>query len=212
MSLKEIFLKNSNRRYNTIKKVKKENITLTMDPIKKIKENWIVLLGILVIIVGLLLLGFNMTMFLLCLGLIFLFVIVFIFGNKAVLTCDKTTLNIKQGFQQSAIPYTNLKTVFIGRSPTLFLIFPMYSYNIILRYEDNFSFIREFQYSLLCADEEDVEKFISNFEIEDDVNPRYVKYEKRRIILKIVSGIITIILAILLFLYLFRDTNWSNLI
>lgn len=212
MSLKEIFLENANRRYNSVKKVKKENMTLKMDPIKKIKDNWIVLLGILVVIIGLLLIGFNMNMFLLCLGLIFVFVIVFIFGNKAILTCDKNTLNIKQGFQQSAIPYTNLKTVFIGRAATLFLIFPMYSYNIIIRYEDNFSFIRELQFSLLCADEEDVEKFISNFEIEKDANPRYIKYEKKRRILKIVSGVITFLLAVALFWYLFRDINWNNLI
>ena len=39
MRFKEIFLENKDRRYCNITKVKKENMTLVIDPIRKIKEN-----------------------------------------------------------------------------------------------------------------------------------------------------------------------------
>ena len=51
MKLKELYLENKEHRYNTITRVKKENITLEMDPVKKIQDNWIILLGILVVII-----------------------------------------------------------------------------------------------------------------------------------------------------------------
>ena len=85
MKFKEIFLENKDRRYRNIAKVKKENMTLVIDPIRKIKENWIVLLGILVVIIGFLLINFNSKIFLVSLALIAFLVVVYIFGNKAIL-------------------------------------------------------------------------------------------------------------------------------
>ena len=37
MKLKELYLENKEHRYNTITRVKKENITLEMNPVKKYK-------------------------------------------------------------------------------------------------------------------------------------------------------------------------------
>ena len=169
MRFKEIFLENKDRRYCNITKVKKENMTLVIDPIRKIKENWIVLLGILVVIIGFLLINFNSKIFLVSLALIAFLVVVYIFGNKAILKCDKDLLYIKQGFQENKIPYSKIKTVFISRAAELMLFIPTYSYNIIIRYEDNFSFIRELNFSLMCADEDEVKEFIENFEIENKI-------------------------------------------
>ena len=44
MKLKELYLENKEHRYNTITRVKKENITLEMNPVKKIQDKWIILL------------------------------------------------------------------------------------------------------------------------------------------------------------------------
>jgi ribosomal-protein-alanine N-acetyltransferase len=96
MRFKEIFLENKDRRYCNITKVKKENMTLVIDPIRKIKENWIVLLGILVVIIGFLLINFNSKIFLVSLALIAFLVVVYIFGNKAILKCDKDLLYLKE--------------------------------------------------------------------------------------------------------------------
>ena len=94
MSLKEIFLENKDRRYYNVSRVKKENMTLVVDPVKKLKENWIVLLGIFVVIIGFLLINFNMKILGISMALIAFFVVVFIYGNKAILKCDKNSLNI----------------------------------------------------------------------------------------------------------------------
>lgn len=212
MKFKELYLENKEHRYNTITRVKKENITLEMNPVKKIQDNWIILLGILVVIIGFLLINFNSKVFGISLVLIAFLVCVFIFGNKATIKCDKNTLDIKQGFQHNKIPYANLKSVFIGRATELFLVVPMYSYNIVIRYEDNFSLLRELEFSLMCADEEDVKNFISNFEVDKKINPRFITFEKRKFWGKLITSIIAAIIMIAIIMYIFRDVNWSNLI
>lgn len=212
MKLKDLYLENTNHRYNNVTRVKKENIILKMNPIKKIQENWIVLLGILVVIIGFLIVNFNARVFTISLILIAFLVCVFIFGNKATIKCDKNMLDIKQGFQHNRIPYSNLKSVFIGRAAELFLFIPMYSYNIVIRYEDNFSLLRELEFSLMCADEEDVKTFISNFEVDQTVSQRFVTFEKRKFWGKLAVSIIAAIIMIAIIMYIFRDVNWSNLI
>ena len=221
MRFKEIFLENKDRRYCNITKVKKENMTLVIDPIRKIKENWIVLLGILVVIIGFLLINFNSKIFLVSLALIAFLVVVYIFGNKAILKCDKDLLYIKQGFQENKIPYSKIKTVFISRAAELMLFIPTYSYNIIIRYEDNFSFIRELNFSLMCADEDEVKEFKKEFmdlgvepviRLGLETNQRIVKFEKRKFIGKLLTFIITIIAVVFIFMYVYRYINFDNLI
>lgn len=212
MSLKEIFLENKDRRYYNVSRVKKENMTLVVDPVKKLKENWIVLLGIFVVIIGFLLINFNMKILEISMALIAFFVVVFIYGNKAILKCDKNSLNIQQGFQKNKIPYSKVKGVFIARAIDLMLFIPTYNYNIIIRYEDPFSFIRELNFSLMCADEDEVKKFIENFEINKTVDPKIVKFEKRKLIWKILTSIGTLILVIFVCMYFFRYINFDNLI
>lgn len=212
MRFKEIFLENKDRRYCNITKVKKENMTLSINPIRKLKENWIVLLGILVVIIGFLLINFNLKIFLVSLVLIAFFVVVYIFGNKAILKCDKESLYIKQGFQENKIPYSKIKTVFISRAAELMLFVPTYSYNIIIRYEDNFSFIRELNFSLMCADENEVKEFIENFEIDKKIDQRIVKFEKRKFIGRLLTFVITIIAVVFMFMYVYRYINFDNLI
>lgn len=212
MSLKEIFLENKDRRYYNVSRVKKENMTLVVDPVKKLKENWIVLLGIFVVIIGFLLINFNMKILEISMALIAFFVVVFIYGNKAILKCDKNSLNIQQGFQKNKIPYSKVKGVFIARAIDLMLFIPTYNYNIIIRYEDPFSFIRELNFSLLCADEDEVKKFIENFEINKIVDQKIVKFEKRKLIWKILISIGNLILVIFVCMYFFRYINFDNLI
>jgi len=212
MRFKEIFLENKDRRYCNITKVKKENMTLSINPIRKLKENWIVLLGILVVIIGFLLINFNLKIFLVSLVLIAFLVVVYIFGNKAILKCDKKSLYIKQGFQENKIPYSKIKTVFISRAAELMLFVPTYSYNIIIRYEDNFSFIRELNFSLMCADENEVKEFIENFEIDQKIDQRIVKFEKRKFIGRLLTFVITIIAVVFMFMYVYRYINFDNLI
>ena len=204
MKIKEIYSENQTRRYSNIKKIKKENIKLEMNPIKKIKNDWIILLAILVVIIAILLLDFNPKYFITSLVLIFLLVLVFIFGNKSTLTCDKNTLNIKQGFQKVDIPYDHLKNVYIGKVGGILFFLPAITYNIVIRYEDNLSFLRELEFSLFCADVEDVNNFINNFLIEEKVEERYVQFEKRKFARRVFNSLITIALFIILLIWFLK--------
>ena len=202
MKLKELYLNSGERRYCTIKGIKKENLKLEMRPLKKLKDNVIGLLIILAIVIGFLLLNFNLKYFLVSLLLIMVLVVTFIFGNKAILKCDKSTLNIIQGFQRLNIPYANLKSVYIGRVSGLLFFLPAFNYNIIIRYEDNFSFLRELEFSLLCSDSKEVEEFLNNFEIEKNIQERYVQYEKRKFAKRAITFVLSLILTIVILIYL----------
>ena len=207
MKLKEIYIKNQSRRYSDINKIKKENIKLEINQLKKIKDNWIILLAILVGIIAILLLDFNPKYFIASLALILALVIIFIFGNKSTLICDKNKLKVKQGFQKLDIPYEHLKNVYIGKVNGLLFFLPAITYNIIIRYEDNFSFLRELEFSLFCADEQEVNNFINNFVIEEKIEEKYVIFEKRKLIRRIFSSIITIALCVILFIYLLSKSS-----
>ena len=202
MKLKDLYISNEARRYSAVKHIKKENLKLEMKPLTKIKNNIVLLLVILAVVIGMLLLQFNLRYFIVSLLLIAVLVLVFIFGNKSVLVCDKETLNIKQGVQNLNIPYKNLKNVYIGRVSGLLFFLPAFNYNIIVRYEDNFSFLRELEFSLLCADPNEVETFINNFEIEEQVEERFVQYEKRKFVRRLIGTIFTVILAAIIVIYL----------
>ena len=214
MKLKEIYLENQARRYSSITKIKKENIKLEMNPIKKIRSNWILLLAFLVAIIAILLLDFDPKYFIASLGLIFALVIVFIFGNKSTLSCDKNALNIKQGFQKVDIPYDRLRNVYIGKVGGVLFFLPAITYNIVIRYEDNFSFLRELEFSLFCADEQELNEFINNFLIEEKVEEKYVLFEKRKFARRLLSTLLTIILFVILLIYFLPKCgiNFSSII
>lgn len=97
--------------------------------------------------------------------------------------------------------------MYIGRITDIMPFIPTYSYNIIIRYEDNFKFLREFQFSLMCADVEDVNNFINNFNISNKVEERYVVYEKRKFWKKLLSGILTLAIIVLVTIYFLKKMS-----
>ena len=202
MKLKELYESSQKRRFSTVKGVKEENLTLQMKPMKRIKESIWVLLLIIAAVVGLLLINFNLNTFMVSLALVAIMILLFIYGNKATLHCDKDSLSVKQGFQNVKIPYNNLKNVYIGRVSGMLFFMPAFNYNIVVRFQDNFSFLRELEFSLLCSDEKEVEKFLNNFEIEEQTEERYVAYEKKKVLSKIASFVFTLIIAIIVAIYI----------
>lgn len=214
MKLKELYEKSAKRRFSTVKGVKEENLTLEMKPIKRLKESIWALLLIIAGVIALLLVKFSLNTFLVSLSLIVLMIILFIYGNKSKLHCDKDFVSVKQGFQNLKIPYKNLRNVYIGRVSGLLFFMPAFNYNIVVRFEDNFGFLRELEFSLLCSDEKEVEKFINNFEVEENLEERYVQFEKRKVWKKIASFIFTIIIAIIVIIYILPmcGINISSLI
>lgn len=202
MKLKELYKTSAQRRFSVVTGVKEENLTLEMKPLKKLKESIWVLLLVIAVVIGLLLINFNLNTFLISLALVSLMFLLFLFGNKSILHCDKDFVSVKQGFQNLKIPYKNLRNVYIGRVSGVLFFMPAFNYNIVVRFEDNFGFLRELEFSLLCSDEKEVEKFINNFEIEEKIEDRYVQYEKRKVWKRIASFIFTLIIAIIVIIYI----------
>lgn len=202
MKLKELYESSQKRRFSSVTGVKEENLTLAMKPMKRIKESIWVLLLIIAVVVGLLLVNFNLNTFLVSMSLVAVMILLFIYGNKSTLHCDKETLDIKQGFQNLRIPYKNLKNVYIGRVSGMLFFMPAFNYNIAVRFQDNFGFLRELEFSLLCSDEKEVEKFLNNFEVEEKIEEQYVSYEKKKVLRKIASFVFTIIIAIIAVIYI----------
>lgn len=209
MKLKDLYIMNEARRYANVIKINKENVALEMKPLKKLAEDIAMILIVLAIAVGLLIIGFNAKYFIVSMLLIVGFFVLFIFGNKSKITCEKDVLNVKQGFQNLNIPYKNLRNVYIGRVSGLLFFLPAFNYNLVIRYEDNFSFLREIELSMLCANEKEVEEFINNFEIEQVFQERYVVYEKRKRWRNRIGIIASIILFIIFILYILPSCGIS---
>lgn len=195
MNYKELFVNTVNRRYCDITGIKKENLTIESNPIKKIKDNWIILLGFVALVIGLMLINFNVIYFLLCLGLIAFFEVLFLIGNKYSVTCDKDCISIKQYFQKFNIPYKNVKNVYVARTAHGIIT---HTYVLVIRCEDQLSLLREFEFPLLCTDIEKVVGFIDNFKIATQCDAATIKHDKRRSLRRIVENIFSIVCVIII--------------
>ncbi len=198
MDYKELFNKSVDRRYSDITGIKQENVTVTSNPIKKIKENWIIALAIVAVFIGFMLINFNLKYFLVCLALIAVFLILFIIGNKYSILCDKNNLNIKQNFQNIHIPYKSVKNVYIARTVRGVIV---HSYVLVIRCEDQLSLLREFEFPLLCANIDDISKFINNFEIANVKDEDVIQRDKRRSLKRIVENIFTFFVLIVIIIW-----------
>ncbi|MBR2743969.1 MAG: hypothetical protein IKE01_01555 [Clostridia bacterium] len=200
MKFKELCVNTQERRYTEISGIKEQNIKLEGKPIKKVKENWIIVLAILALTIGLLLINFKLKFFLICIGLIAGLIALFIFGNIFCVTCDKDFIIIKQGVQNIRVPYDKVKNVFISKT-SRWTIYK--TYVLVVRCEDNMSFLREFEFPLLCSDVEEVSKFINNFKLATGSSSRYVQFEKRKSLRKIIENIATVVCVAIILWYMF---------
>lgn len=210
MKLKEIYEKNAIRRYCDITKILNKNLELKSNPIVLIKKRLLILALAYLALVGLLFVNFDITVILVMTAIILSLFGLFIFGNKSTIKCEKDHIYFEQGFQKNIISYSKLKNVYIGRASDMLVFIPMYTYKLVLRYEDQFNFLREIEIPLLCIDSEEVNKFINNFQINKIIVPRYVSYDKRKIWLKIISFIITVAIIFAISYYIFANGIITN--
>ena len=204
MELKKFFLSNRNRAFEPVVSIKDKTMGFKASPIKVIKKNWIACLVVSIAVIIVIFSSLRLKYALAAVGLTCLFIAIFIYGNSVEIFCDEKYLNIKQGFVKNRFLYENLRNVYIGRVTTFILFFPVHTYNIIFRFEDNFKFLREFEFSVLCADKEDVIKFVENFETSKTIEERFVKYEKRKFWRGFISGAISFVIVGTLVLYFLK--------
>lgn len=195
MKYKELFINTVNRKFCDVTGIKKENLTVESDPIKKIKNNWIVLLGLITVVIGIMLINFNVKNFLICIGFIVFFSMLFLIGNKFSIKCDKDYISIRQYFQSFNIPYQKIKNVYIAKTTHGMII---RTYVLVIRCEDNFSLLREFEFPLLCMDIDQVAEFIENFNISTKSNEASIIFDKRRSLRRIVENIFSVVCIIII--------------
>lgn len=200
MNYKELCIKTEKNRYSDIEGIKDEKVVLEGKPLKKINENWIIMLLIIAVTIGFLLIKFNIIYFLICIALILFFIMLFIYGNTYTITCNKEDIHIKQGLQKFNIPYKSIKNVYISKTAGLTVL---RTYVLVVRCEDNLKLLREFEFPLLCTNYEQVSNFINNFIIKNERNEKYFIYEKRRSLRRIIENIFTVFAVIIIILFMF---------
>lgn len=200
MNYKELCKKTENNRYSEIAGIKNEKVILEGKPLKKIKDNWIIMLLIIAVTVGFLLIKFNIVYFLICIALLVFFVMLFIYGNTYTITCNKDDIHIKQGLQKFNIPYKSIKNVNISKTAGLTFL---RTYVLVVRCEDSLKLLREFEFPLLCTNYEQVSNFINNFIIKNERNEKYFIYGKRRSLRRIIENIFTAFVVIIIILFMF---------
>lgn len=200
MSFKELCANSQDRRYSDITGIVDIDVMVEGRPIQKIKDNWIILLSVLAIFMGLLLSKFSVNYFATCMGLLVLFALLFILGNTYKVTCKKDNLHIKQNFQNISIPYKSIKNVFISKTSKM----PFSNtYVLVIRCEDNLSFLREFEFPLFCSNADEITKFINNFKIANGTSQKYVTFEKRKSLRRLLENLFTAFFIAIIMWFLF---------
>lgn len=194
MNYKELYKANIDRMYCDITGIKEANVRAESHPLQTIRDNWIILLGALAVIVGFLLVSFNLQNFLLVMAFIVLFLALYAIGNKFSVECSKNELKINQHFQNINLPYQSIKNVYVARTPGSILK----TYVLVVRCVDKLSLIREFEFPLLCCNAEQISKFVNNFKIGGESSAETIKQERRRSLKQIVNTLFRLTASIII--------------
>ena len=118
--------------------------------------------------------------------------------NNYKLECTKDGLAMKFGLQQGTFKYERIKSIYISRFNETSYLPSLMSYNIVVRYIDNFNRIRELFFDAAFLDKEQVKEFLENFEIEDEESTKFANFEKWKIIRR-VGKVVLIVAFVVLF-------------
>lgn len=180
MKLKEIYKKNLYRKYCNVKNTNGKEIEIKSLPIEAIKKNKYTILIISLIIILILLLTFHNTLktfFIVLAFFAFMIVTAFYFNNYSIKS-KKNMLELRWNFQKFDLPYERLKGVFLSRDINGLDVIPIPTYNIVIRYIDNFNFIKELIFPATFLDPETLDEFIDNFITENKKAEDCIKFEK----------------------------------
>ena len=202
MKLNEIYKENLGRKYRNIINTKGKEIEIKSMPLEMIKKNKTTILIILLIAILLILLTFrnNLTIFFIVIAFLFFMIASAFYINNYSIKCKKESLHLKWNFQTFDLPYERLKGVFLSKDINGLDVFPILKYNIIIRYLDNMSFIRELSFPVTFLKTDDLYEFIDNFIIEEEKAQdciKFEKYKKFKMIMKILGFVLFMVLVLI---------------
>jgi len=195
MDFKQYCKDNVDRKFCEITSIKETDIKIDTNPIQTIKDNWIILLGIITLIIGFLLIKFNLAVFLVCIGFAILFVALFVIGNKYTVICNKNDIEIKQYFQKTKLAYKDVKNVYIERAAKGIF---MRTYVLVIKCEDKLSLLREFEFPLLCCNPDDAIKFVENFKCVGECDEDSLRLDRKRSLRRIANNAFKLMCAIII--------------
>ena len=196
---KDVYNENKKRRYCEITGINKENVGIESNSIKFLKQKkYIAIIFSLIVLVALIYTFRSDIKILLMVIAFFIFAgLAFFVFNYYKMECLKNGLYIRYGIQQGLFPYEKLKCVYLSKyNDYSFLIPAKRVYSIVIRYEDNSNRIRELSFPNYFLSKEETANFLSNFNIKEAEEPKYVSYEKFKV-LKMIGKVILMVLFIL---------------
>lgn len=200
MNLKEIYKENLGRKYRNVIKINRENVEINSSPIPSIKKNKFPIIIASLITVLLLLLAFhkNLSTFFVVLAFLFFMVILGLYFNNYSIKCKKDVLSLKWNFQTFDLPYSHLKSVCLSRDFSGLNVLPMINYNVVIRYIDNLNFIKELTFPTHFLNPGELQNFLDNFVIEEEVAEDCIRFERFKKIKKILKALGFVIFVILI--------------
>ena len=184
---KDIYNENKNRRYREITGIKKENVEIESNPTTLLKEKKYYILLVFLILVAIVLYTFRNDLKIALIVIAFLLgsCVIFFFFNYYKLACNKDGLYIKFGFQEGLFKYDRIKNIYISRFNDSSYLLSIRSYNIVIRYVDNYNRLKELFFDATFLNKEKALEFLNNFEIKDEEDNKYVNFERFKLLKKI---------------------------
>lgn len=198
MKWKEIYEENKKRRCTEITGIKKEDVGIECNSLNYLKEKKYYIIAFNIILILILTFTFYKELKVYLIVLLFLLIteISFFALNSYTIICKKEGLYIKFGLQKGIFDYSRVKTVYLSKTNDSSYLLPIRSYNIAIRYTDNFNRYKELFFDTRFATKENVTEFLNNFNIKDTEDPSFVKFERYKLIRKICKIILFILFVL----------------
>ena len=195
LKLKDVYIKNKNRRLNEIVGIKDCNASLVSNAKETIAKNKYIIILVSVIIIALLLSTMynDLSTFFITLGFLIGIAIIVTIFNSFKLICTKDGITLSFGFQKAFLQHDKLKCIYLSKYDSYSFLRFAKDYNIIIKYVDNNGYIKELSFSTLFLTPMQIDTFLNNFIIENKNSEEVVKYEKFKLIRKIAKTLFYIL-------------------
>ena len=197
---KDIYNENKNKRYCEVTGIKKEDVEVETNPKRVLKEKKYFIIIAVILITALVLFTFRTNLKVAFIVLAFLAAtgaLTFLF-NYYKLSCQKDGLYIKFGLQQGLFKYDRIKSVYLSRFNDSSYLLSIRTYNLVIRYVDNYDRLKELFFDVSFASKEQIKEFLENFEVKETEDTKYRNFEKFKLLKKI--GKILLIVAFIAFI------------
>lgn len=205
LKLKDVYLNNKSRRFNEIVSIKSDKAALISNPKKTfIRNKYKIIISIVILLALLLSTMYNdLPTFFITIGFLLGIALIVIFFNTFKLICNKDGINVSFGFQKAFFSYDKIKCIYLSKYDDYSFIRLSKDYNIVLKYIDNNGFIKELSFSTLFITPQEINNFLNNFDINKNNSEEVVKFEKIKLIRRILRTALYIGLVVGIIIFYF---------